>query len=80
MTVKDAKIVKNVHPPNINPKLKTITNGNHDLTIAALLTQRPFRKIKIAKFTTFHLPIGSPYPNLLRLFATKEWQLQVNRL
>lgn len=42
------------------------------------LTQRPLRNINAAKFTTFHPP--ELKPNLFRLFATKEWQLQVKRL
>lgn len=76
---KQAKPIRNVHPPNRTPKQNMMTNGKRDLTIAALFTQRPLRKIRVAKLTTFHL-LCLLQDILFRLFATKEWQLQVKRL
>lgn len=76
---KETRPITKVHPPNRRPRHSTMTNGKKDLTIDALFTQRPLRKIRVAKLTTFHLL--HPLQNILfRLFATKEWQLHVKRL
>lgn len=76
--VNDAQIARNVEPPRMSPSGKTMTNGKMDLKIAALFNQRPSRRNRIARFTMFHPPDWKP--NLFRLLATKEWQLQVKRL
>uniref|UniRef100_A0A7C9DXD8 Uncharacterized protein n=1 Tax=Opuntia streptacantha TaxID=393608 RepID=A0A7C9DXD8_OPUST len=46
--------------------------------MAARPTHRPLRSISTATLTTFHP--RPPKPRRFRLFATKEWQLQVKRL
>ena len=78
MEVKKYQNFRKVKPQNVTPRKNTTTNGKIDRSIDALLTQRPLNKMKIARFTTFHPPVRKP--NLFKLLATNEWQLQVKRL
>ena len=78
MEVKKNQNFRKVKPPNKTPRKNITTNGKIDRSIDVLLTQRPLNKMKIARFTTFHPPVRKP--NLFKLLATNEWQLQVKRL
>ncbi|RDX76508.1 hypothetical protein CR513_43497, partial [Mucuna pruriens] len=75
MEVKKNQNFRKVRPPNATPRKNTTTNGKIDRSIHALLTHLPLNKMKIARFTTFH-PLDRK-PNLFKLLATNEWQLQM---